>query len=145
MQQEVSRLHDEQAGTVSTSQAPVTVAAENCSTARSAISTNGSCWCGSIVYPYAILRIIAPASLHRPDCQFPSMLCSPPVSSVGMRPKMERLTYFRMWSRRREGSLRTRSRKRCTSTSCRWSKRELLVLVPIIAWNGLRKARKWAP
>ena len=51
---------------MSTSQMPGWLAAENWETALSARSTSGSVPCGSIVYPYAIFRMIAPAFLLHP-------------------------------------------------------------------------------
>ena len=52
-----------QIGTMSTIHFPGTNAAEKISTALVASSTNGSGPFGSIVYPYAILRMMAPAFL----------------------------------------------------------------------------------
>ena len=51
---------------MSPSQMPGWLAAENWETALSARSTSGSVPCGSIVYPYAIFRMIAPAFLLPP-------------------------------------------------------------------------------
>ena len=51
-------------GRISTIHFPGTDASENISIALLASSTNGSDPVGSIVYPYAIFRIIAPAVLY---------------------------------------------------------------------------------
>lgn len=54
-----------QDGIISTIHAPGTPAFANWSIARPASSTRGSGLCGSVLYPYAILRITDPASLSR--------------------------------------------------------------------------------
>lgn len=61
--------NDIRSGIISTSQVPGVLALEKWSRARFAICTNGSRLCGSIVYPYAILRMIAPASLWKHKIQ----------------------------------------------------------------------------